>query len=273
RPGPVRAAPLLLVPVLFLGACAGQPAGRQPLPPPGSAAGAPGDVLGEWVATALAQDGEVVPLPDGREGTLEIGSTRLGGTAFCNGFGGDYELVEDRLEVRELLSTAMACDGDVATAEGLYFRALNASDARLTVRNGELVLGGDGVEVRFVPRPPVSAADLGRTSWLLQGVGTDGTSTIALGQPALLDLRPDGTFRAGTGCGTVSGTWHAEPDGVGSSVVQHETDCPPELAQQDELVTAVLAQGFRARLSDGRLTLTDAEGRSIEYVDPADARD
>ena len=71
----------------------------------------------------------------------------------------------------------------------------------------------------------------------------------------------------------MSGTWHAEPDGVESSVVDHEADCPPDLGRQDGIVAAVLAHGFRARLSNGRLTLADPQGRSLEYVDPADAPD
>ena len=260
-------AALLLAVVLVLAACAERPPGARP---PGSGAEAAGDVRGEWLVTDLALYGETVSLPDGVEGTLVVGSRQLSGTAFCNGFGGDYALQEGRLEVRELLSTLMACVGDVARAEGLYLRALNASGARLAAQDGELVLSGDGVELRFVPRPPVLADDLSGPSWLLRGVTGDGLGTIALGTPALLEFRRDGTFRAGTGCGAVTGTWDAQPDGVSSSVVIHESDCPAELREQDEHVAAVFAHGFEARISRGRLTLTDPEGRSVEYVDAAD---
>lgn len=261
--------PLLLAVVLVLAACAGGPPLRGSLPEEAAA----GDVRGEWLVTGLVRDGEPVPLPDGVEGTLTVGPKQLSGTAFCNGFGGEYALEDDTLEVRELVSTVMACTGDVAAAEGPYMEALQAADARLTVRAGELVLTGDGVELRFIPRPPVLADDLVGTSWLLQAVTAGGLGTSALGSPALLEFRPDGRFLAGTGCGTVSGTWEARPDGVSTSVVGHEGDCSGELAQQDENVAAVFARGFDARISRGRLTLTNPDDRSVEYVDAADQDD
>lgn len=262
----MRRLPLLLAVVLVLAACAGRP----PLRPLGPAPEAVGDVRGEWVVTGLLRGDEPVPLPEGVEGTLTVGPKRLGGTAFCNGFGGEYELEEGHLEVRELLSTLMACSGDVATAEGLYLDALTSFDAQVTLQDGELVLTGDGVELRFVQRPPVLADDLVGRSWLLQAVTADGLSTIALGAPALLEFRLDGTFRAGTGCGSVSGTWDARPDGVSTAVDAHEADCAGELRAQDGHVAAVLAHGFEARVSRGRLVLTGLDGPSIEYVDSAE---
>lgn len=256
-------APLLLAVVLVLAACAG---GARPN---GPAAPAPDDLRGEWLMTGIVEDGEPVPLPDGVEGTLTVDRTKLGGTAFCNSFGGDYRLDAGRLEIDELLMTVMACTGDVGDAEGRYLRALNASDLRATVADGHLVVAGDGVELRFAPRPPVLADDLVGTSWLLQGVTADGLSTIALGAPALLEFRSDRTFAAGTGCGAVSGTWDARPDGVSSSVTDHEADCPADLREQDAHVAGVLGDGFDADISPGRLTLTAPGGRSVEYVDHA----
>jgi heat shock protein HslJ len=263
----VHRLPLLLAVVLVLTACAGRPSLRPLGPLPEAAAG---DIRGEWLVTELFRDGERVPLPADAEGTLVVERKNLTGRAFCNGFGGDYELQEAHLRVRELLSTLIACVGDVATSEGLYLRALQASDARMAVRDGELLLTGDGVELHFIPRPPVLADDLVGTSWLLQGVAADGLGTIAGGAPAPLTFRADGTFEAGTGCGTVSGTWDPRPDGVSSSVTDSETDCPDDLREQDAHVAAVLGDGFDARISDGRLILTHPEGRSVEYVDAAD---
>jgi hypothetical protein len=115
----------------------------------------------------------------------------------------------------------------------------------------------------------VLADDLVGTSWRLQAVGADGLSTIALGTPAWAEFRPDGTFEAGTGCGTVSGTWDARPDGVSTALDVHEADCAGELREQDRHVAAVFAHGFEARISRGRLVLTSPEGPSIEYVDAA----
>jgi heat shock protein HslJ len=262
----VHRLPPLLAAVLVLAACAGPPPLRPLGPAPEAAAG---DIRGEWLVTGLIRDGETVPLPGGAEGTLTVGPRKLSGTAFCNGFGGDYELEEGHLEVRELVSTVMACTGDVATSEGLYLEALQAPDARLTVQAGELVLTGDGVELRFIPRPPVLADDLVGTAWLLQAVTADGLSTIALGTPALLEFRPDGTFLAGTGCGTLSGTWDARPDGVSTTVDDHEADCAGELREQDGHMAAVFAHGVESRIARGRLILTSPEGPSIEYVDAA----
>lgn len=109
----------------------------------------PARVLGEWVVSELRIGGASVPLPPGAEGTLTLEAGRISGKAFCNGFGGRYRLEEDRLTVAEVAHTLMGCAPDVARAEGLYVRALEAPDARLRPEGADLLVTGDGVEVRL----------------------------------------------------------------------------------------------------------------------------
>lgn len=225
----------------------------------------PGDIRGEWQVTTMTKDGEDVPLPDGVEGTLVVEERRLSGVAFCNGFGGAYRLDDGRLRIEDLATTLVGCTGGVGRAEGVYLSALNGRPVQVALDGDDLVLVGEGAELRFRPRPPVLAADLTDAAWMLVAVTSDGLETIALGSPAPLEFRADGTFTAGTGCGSVTGTWDAGADGVRSSVVGHETDCTPELTGQDTLVASVLDGGFEADIRRGRLNLSTPEGQRLAY--------
>ncbi|RBY93450.1 hypothetical protein DQ237_17695 [Blastococcus sp. TF02-8] len=253
---------LLLVAVLAVAGCGGGVTGQAPLrPEPGPG---PGDVRGEWVVTELRRDGEVVPIPDGVDGSLTL-DDRLSGTAFCNGFGAqDYRIEGDRLVVEDLASTLIGCTPEVAMAEGTYLAALNADDVRLAREAERLVIRGGEVEVRLVPRPPVVDVDLtGR--WQLNAL-VDGSMSSSPRQTAELDLRADGTLEGTTGCRPVHGTWQVVDERLVTADVIADGECAPEAAEQDAQVLEVLRQGGAVRIARDHLSLTAPGGAGLQFT-------
>lgn len=105
---------------------------------------------GEWV---LAQ-GTGIDLVESHPITitLEAGG-QAGGTAACNSYGGEYQLVNGDMAIGQVAATEMACtDPGVMEAEAAYLRALIAVDGA-DLDASELVLSGPDVELRFAPGP------------------------------------------------------------------------------------------------------------------------
>ena len=128
-----------------------------------------------------------------------------------------------------------------------------------------LVLGGEGVELRFTPlEPPPTAAMVG-TEWRLESMLLDEVATAAAGDPATLVLHPDGRFEGSTGCRSFTGRW-TETTGriVATELSMDQTECPPELAAQDSHVTQVLGE-YGASIDGDALTLTARGGYGLRY--------
>ena len=138
------------------------------------------DPSGTWrLVAGHGAEGEI-PLVDDHPITLLIEGSEIGGTAACNEYGGRFELAGGTLSIGEMGMTAMGCDAPVAASEAAYVAAL-AEVSALRMDGAELVLTGDGVELRFTP--PRAAAhgragrhELGPRNALRRGrcIGADG---------------------------------------------------------------------------------------------------
>ncbi len=108
-----------------------------------------GDPEGEWELTRGTVNGQDVPIVEEQAFTLTIDGSSIGGTV-CNSFGGRVMVSGGTLQIVDLGQTAMACvDEDIMTAEMLVMTGLGAADSIL-VEDGELVIRGPGVELRYV---------------------------------------------------------------------------------------------------------------------------
>lgn len=223
------------------------------------------DLVGGWELVEGQVDGSAIPAPAGARATLVVEDESLGGTAFCNGYGGDYRLAGGGLAVSGLAQTEMGCEPAVMAAEEAFLAALQAADDRAAVEDGQLVLAGDGVELRFRSLPPVPQEELVGTEWVLTTLLRDGTAASVAGEPAVLRLADDGTFRGSTGCRRLSGTWTTSGDEVLFPTMSAEGDCDPELRDQDDHVVRVLGDGFQAREEGGTLTIEDPDGWGLVY--------
>jgi heat shock protein HslJ len=248
----VHRAAFLLAAVLVLAACGG------------GAGGVP-DVAGEWEFAGGTADGADLPRPGGAAATLEVDGDELRGVAFCNHWFSSYRLSGSSFAVSGLGSTEMGCEPDVMAAESAFLAALGAVDTVAADADG-LLLTGDDVELRFTRVAPVPDSPLEGTGWVLESVVDGQTASSTLGEPAVLRLDDDGTAEATTGCRTITGRWLLENGAlVIDDLLADGGECPPEVAQQDAVVTAVLEAGPTTGITEDRLTLTTDDGRGLVY--------
>ena len=227
----------------------------------------PDDLEGVWGMQSGTFEGEEIAIPAQARGTIEFDGQRVGGTAFCNGFGGTYRRDGDQLVLEDLASTLIGCMDDVATAEAAFHGVLNAPGLSFTVDAEELVLTSDAGELRFTRVPPVPEAELVGTRWVLETVGQGGTASSTVGDPAVLELNEDGTATFSTGCQTMTGTWSSHGDEVLLAGYEYDpTACPPEVVTQDSLVTQTLSDGFQATIEGDQLTVTDVDTRGAPRI-------
>jgi heat shock protein HslJ len=249
----VHRALLLLATSLLIAACADSP---------GRASPAPG-ITGAW--QLVGDVPRAAALPAGARATLDVGNGQVGGTSFCNHYGGTYQLDGDSLVVDGLGGTDMGCEPGIMAAETAYLRAL-AAVRTASVEDGELVLTGPGGELRFAPVAPTPERELTGTRWVLDTVVEGGTASSTVGEPAVLELRPDATFTASTGCRSLDGSWRSSGDAVLFDDYAYDTfGCAAPVDRQDQHVLAVLAGGPLAVVDGDRLTLTGADGRALVY--------
>lgn len=243
---------LLLAGVLVLAACG-----------PDAAAGP--DVEGQWHLRSGTADGTALPQPPGTRATLDLAGDEARGTAFCNHWFATVRLDGAAFSLDGIGRTEMGCEPDVMAAEDAYLTAL-AAVGTAAVDGEELVLTGDGVELRFGPVPAVPASPLQGTRWVLESLVDSATASSTLGPPAVLLLGADRRAEVSTGCRTLTGTWLVDADAlVVDDLLPDGAVCPPELVRQDEHVAAVIAAGPALELDADRLTLTAPDGRGLDY--------
>nr|WP_295888943.1 META domain-containing protein [uncultured Devosia sp.] len=96
------------------------------------------DLVGtSWRLTQL--DGQ--PVAPNVGSTLIISADSVGGNGGCNTYGGDLAQTPDGIDISQVFSTMMACDG--LDQEQAFFAALDATDAYALV-DGDLRLLGNG---------------------------------------------------------------------------------------------------------------------------------
>ena len=102
--------------------------------------------------------------------------------------------------------------------------------------------------------------------WVLETLFVSDVATPALGEPATLELRSDGTFSGSTGCRSFSGDWLERGEQiVAPSFGMDGAECPADLSQQDGHVVSVIGDGFVPSVVGDLLTLTDPGGVGLVY--------
>ena len=128
------------------------------------------------------------------------------------------------------------------------------------------MLIGDGVELRFAALPPAPTADLLDTHWVLETVFVGDVAAPAVGEPASLEIRGDGTFTGSTGCRSFTGTWIEDGERIRDTAMRMDgSDCPPELTPQDSSVVSVVGDGFVPSIEGDLLTVADPGGVGLVY--------
>lgn len=81
---------------------------------------------------------------DGVMTTLTIGADSIGGNGGCNTYGGSLGFPDGKLDISQVFSTMMACEGPSMTQEQAYFAALEAATAYTITGDTLALLDGDG---------------------------------------------------------------------------------------------------------------------------------
>ena len=224
----------------------------------------PVDISGAWQLTGGTVDGALFPVVAEAPVTLTVSGTTISGRSPCNHYGG--EIVVDgggsRFEVTQM--TAMACADPVMAAEAVFVAALPR--VRGAIRDGDrLALTGPGVELIFEHLPPPPVAAMVGADWVLESlISTDVVVSVA-GDPATLGFEAGGAFRGSTGCRTFAGKWVPADGGITTpELAMDQTECPPELAQQDRHIVSVLER-FRPSVEGQTLTLAGDSGEGLIY--------
>lgn len=106
------------------------------------------DITGAWALAEGEAGGVPIAIVDTHPITLDVGES-LGGSAGCNTYGAEYDLVGSELVVTAPFSTMMACEpAEVMDAETAYLNALGLVDTA-AIEDGQLVLTGPDVALRF----------------------------------------------------------------------------------------------------------------------------
>lgn len=217
-----------------------------------------------WTLTSgRGPDGDIT-LVDGWPITLTFEADTLGGTAACNDYGSGYTLDGGRLTLDGIGMNSMGCAPDVQAAEATFLAALtDVTDAR--VDSDRLTLTGPSTELVFERNaaPPVDA--LVGPTWLLTALIQQDEIIDAMGDPATLVLRPDGTIEGGTGCRSLTGTYIVSGNQVFFNTLAADGECGPDLTFQDNVVLTVLGDGFVPTIADDVLTLTSAGNEGLTY--------
>lgn len=256
----------LVATAALLAACGGGGGAPPSSSSPASVDPSGGDVLGGWRLTSGSVDGEALPILDDHPVTAILQASEIGGTAACNGYGGRLSATGSGVRVEELASTDMACMPDeVMALESAYFAALSRV-TQIGVVGEELVMTGDGVELRFTRLEEPDAAALVGTTWRLETLVVGDVAAAAMGDPADLELRADGTLRGSTGCRSFEGRWIETPERIEiPELAMNEESCPDELAEQDSHVVSVIGDGFFPTVEGDLLTLLDPGSIGLVY--------
>ncbi|MCP3857439.1 MAG: META domain-containing protein [Actinomycetia bacterium] len=215
---------------------------------------------------------EGAPIVNGWPVTLTFEADTFGGTAACNGYGGSYSIDGPALELGEISQTTAGCEEWVLKSEEVFLTGLGAVDSFL-LDGDRLVLSGTEPDLVLIPDEATSVDALIDETWLLIEYSDGGRSVGAAGTGAHLRLHADGTLEGGTGCRSLNGTWVENGAEILFPNFGAEGECSEELSRQDNQVTTVLGDGFRAELLGDKLFLTSAGNEVLFYGRSFDEED
>jgi heat shock protein HslJ len=204
------------------------------------------------------------------DGTATLANTRptiafgadgqVQGTGGCNGYRGPYTLDGNAIEVGDIASTLILCEGEVGAQEAAFMAALRGATTWRIAGDGDLELTGIGAIVGTpVAGGSSESPDAGGIvgSWELAEMGP--TADFADLQPTI-EFAADGSVSGFAACNTFSGTYTT--DGatltlgpLGSTRI----GCPrPASAVEGAYLEALSGVSAWAIEPDGRLLLDGA---------------
>lgn len=254
----MRRASLVMIPIvmlLVLASCADDDGS-------GASAGG-GDLEGvTWILDEASVIGFSADAPDEARATIRFEDGQVGGTAFCNQYGGSYEAGDDgTLSIELGAMTQMACEEPIGSMEGPYLEALGQVTG-FTVNGDTLELTrADGDPLTFTAEQPLP---LEGTAWRLDGIstGTDAVSSTLAGTEITATFGDDGTLSGSGGCNTYNTTYAVDGEEltVDGGIMSTKMACEQDVMDQEAAFLAALAETSSYEIQGSTLTLSDANG-------------
>jgi len=216
----------------------------------------------EWILMQATVDGVQLLLLDRYPVTLQRNGGDVDGSAACNSYFGT--IVDGDLLFEGFGATEMACDPAPMTLEFDYLDALGRVDS---ARGGtELLLTGDGVELRFSQVRPTPDSAIQGTDWVLDTlIEGDAASSTVNGSAA--NLRFDARTMSGNdSCNTFQGDYEIDGGTLRPGLLSVTArGCEDAIMRQAQRVGAVLGTHPILEVSGDRLSLLTADGLGLIY--------
>ena len=234
--------------LLSLAACA--PAGSQ----------AEGSLTGKvWVMDSL---NGAAPVPNTTITAEFTEDGKVGGSAGCNRYSGQYTVSGSNIEFKQsMASTMMACDGPVMDQETAYFQALAAAKS-FAVGGDQLTLSdADGKELATYQ---AQSQSLEGTSWqvISYNNGKQAVVSVVAGSELTADFGTDGKLTGSAGCNNYNGEYKVDGNkitiGPLASTMMFCND-PAGVMDQESQFLAALQSAATYKLEGNRLELRTAD--------------
>jgi len=262
--------PLAILSALLLGACTGAggassptPGGSPPASPDASSPGSPGATPGRQglegrTFLATASDGRA--LVAGSRVRISFQGGQIGASGGCNSLGGPYAIDGDRLVVRQLGGTDMACERPLMDQDAWLAGLLDG--ATITLAGDTLTLAKEGDRLTLLDR---EVADPDRpligTRWVVEGlISAETVSSVPLGVVAALTFtggRVDVEAGCNRGGGAVTVTDATITFGP---IALTKMACAGAAMAVEQALTATLSGEVRYAIDAGGLTLQGGAG-------------
>lgn len=222
---------------------------------------------GDWVAISGSVGGSDVELIDGWDITVSIDGDQIGGTAACNGYGGEVQIgAEGALDVGELSWTEMGCESAVQAVEQTFLASLGTV-TNYSVDGDALTLSNESDEWVFERLVAIDDASIVGTTWVLDTyILGEAASNMPGMSDATLRLESDGSLTGSTGCRELTGTWVDTGAEIVFTDFSAAGECPPELGDLDNVVVSVLGDGFTPTVDENRLTVMSQGNEGLSYT-------
>jgi heat shock protein HslJ len=199
------AVPLVLI---ALAAC-GAPGGSAATPSPSASPAGSRDVALPGTSWTVTTIGGTAAIADAKP-TMAFGvDGQVGGSAGCNQYSGPFRVEGANIQVGDLASTLMLCDGERGAQEMAFLAALRGAQTWHVTPDGSLELQGASPIVAE-PAPaagsasPAPSPGLVGASWDLVEMGQ--TADFAHFVPTI-EFTPDGRVSGFAACNTFGGTY------------------------------------------------------------------
>jgi heat shock protein HslJ len=218
----------------------------------------------DWVLDPSSIAGLVDQVPPGAEITIAFADGRVSGKAACNSYGGDYAAKDDgSMAFGPFAVTLMACDEPTMMLEHAYLATLAGVQA--FALDGDLVLTGDGADLRFTSQASQQALSLEGPNWRLTSITSGGTVSSPVAGTAVNALfSADGSVTGSAGCNRYSAPFTASGSSLTFGLLATtKMMCADDVMAQEQAFLTAMGEVAGSSIAGRTLTLVDASGQPV----------